>query len=197
MSQLQLEQVRVEPSPSAINVTLTHLLLSAVLPEAQHPGSTATAAIDRYLHAGYWVVNSPAAAAAVDWWDRQTPDHYTDNTLCTLCAKCSIYVWHNIHVQVPTSTCAAARSLAGYLLSATRDRQWRTQEGVKTPSILDRQEFFHHVILPTSSLHSRVMLQTLHCIINVHSRSHHHEFTHSSLTNKSIKPPKFHQNQSF
>jgi len=44
---------------------------------------------------------------------------------------------------------------------------------------------------------SRMMLLALLCIINVHSRSNHHEFNHLSLTNKSVKPFKYHQNQSF
>ena len=35
----------------------------------------------------------------------------------------------------------------------------------------------------TSSLQSRMMLLALNCIINVCSRSHHHEFNRSSLTN--------------
>jgi len=46
------------------------------------------------------------------------------------------------------------------------------------PSWLDWQNFFH-CDLATFSLQSRTMLMSLLCIINMHSRSHNREFSHS------------------
>jgi len=67
------------PHPSALNVTLPSLLLSAGAPTA----------VDRYLlPAVRSTASSPAAVAVVRRWDRRTngrtPDHSTDHALLTV-----------------------------------------------------------------------------------------------------------------
>jgi len=98
----QLKQVCVQPSPSAVNVTLPAFAAerraaAGLLLRASACCTTIAARLQLHidlLHAGRSAANPPHAAAAVDRWDRQidrrTLDRYTDPAPHTMRTAASI-----------------------------------------------------------------------------------------------------------
>ena len=119
-----------------------HLLLNAVL-RRRCCWVTALAAVERYVPpAGRSAANPPHAAAAVEWWDRQTdrrtPDRYTDPVLHTMRAvsisRQTIRYWRTVPESIH------GRQLSNEMtVDESNSLSWQSKMRKQTKHVIDHR----------------------------------------------------------